>query len=230
VSRVLIDRSDRMNSAQMAQQIAAHFASPEHADHTRILGLLVRRLADGAPIGRAEAARLLGCDETELNERVDRLPVRVEQDDQGRIVGAVLTQRPTRHEFVMEGRRLYTWCALDLLIFPVLLGRSARVSSPCGATGRTVSITISPHGVLSADPAEAVVSVVTPAKDSRDLRQSFCVHVNFFASREAAHAWTLEHPGAAVLDLQQAFVLAQQLARSFDLKETCTAAGACAAT
>jgi alkylmercury lyase len=129
---------------------------------------------------------------------------------------------------VIEDKRLYTWCALDALIFPVLLGRSAHVRSPCAATGQTVSITVSPQGIRSAEPAEAVVSVVAPAMDIRDLRQSFCVHVNFFVSREAAHRWISEHPGAEVLDLEQAFELAQQLVRWFDASPTCTAAGGCA--
>jgi alkylmercury lyase len=59
----------------------------------------------------------------------------LETDEQGRIVGSGLTLRPTPHRFALDGRQLYTWCALDTLIFPVVLGQGATVESPCHGAG-----------------------------------------------------------------------------------------------
>jgi alkylmercury lyase len=211
----------RMDATRIAGQLESHAAQPEQAEFTRSVGALVRRLAQGLPIAPSEAATLLGWREADLETRLALLPLRVERDDKGCIVGAGLTLRPTRHRFVIDGKRLYTWCALDALIFPILLGRTAQVTSPCASTGRIVSVTVSPEGILAADPPEAVVSVVPPERNSTDIRQSFCVHVNFFASAEAARTWSSEREDAAVMSLQEAFSLAHNMAQSFGRPESC---------
>jgi len=204
-----------MNAAELMQQVTSLLTSPGRADLTRLLGDLIARIADGVPITRGAAANLVGCDESDLDAHLAGLPLRVELDDSGRIVGAGLTLRPTRHRFDLDGKRLFTWCALDALIFPVVLGRTAEVSSPCAATGHPVSVTVSPEGILAASPSTAVVSVVAPEANSTDVRQSFCVHVNFFESAEAAQSWSGERPDAAVLSLSEAFDLAASMAKSF---------------
>lgn len=114
-----------------------------------VVGVLIRRLANGTPISRIEAATLIGCSESDLDPNLARLPFRVELDEQGRIVGAGLTLRPTPHQFVIDGKQLYT---IDMLMFAVLLGRTAHVISPCASTGHQVSITVSPEGILAANP------------------------------------------------------------------------------
>jgi alkylmercury lyase len=207
-----------MNAAEIARQV-------ESCEGTGAMGALATRLVEGLPIPPREAAILLGLQESDLDTRLALLPFRVDKDDKGFIVGAGLTLLPTRHQCVIDGRRLYTWCALDGLIFPILLGRTAHVTSPCAATGRTVTVTVSPDGLLAADPPEAVVSVVPLKKNVKDLRQSFCLHVNFFASAEAARSWISEHEDAAVLSLQDAFGLANNMAQSFGKRVPC---GTCA--
>lgn len=176
------------------------------------LRVFVARLSEGTPIPLDEAARLLGWPEPEMNARLSSLPFKVERDEHGRIVGAGLTLRPTRHQFVIEGRRLFTWCALDALMFPILLGRTARVTSPCASTGRPVTMTIGPDGVRDLDPAEAVVSLVRP-NGSGDIRRSFCNHVNFFASREAAGRHGAEHAEVDLVGVREAFPIAEQICR-----------------
>lgn len=176
--------------------------------------VLVLRLAQGTPIGLEEAARLLQCQESDIEHHLANLPLRVERDEDDRIVGAGLTLRPTRHEFTVDGKRLYTWCALDALLFPIWLGRTAQISSHCVSTGRKVLLTVNPDSLDAVEPAEAAISIVAPDKASADIRQSFCVHVNFFASSQAAHAWADEQQGVAVLTMEDAFTLAKQLARS----------------
>jgi alkylmercury lyase len=46
-----------------------------------------------------------------------------------------------------------------------------------------------------------------------DVRSSFCVRVNFFASAAAAQKWLSAHPGGTVARVEDAFVLGQDLAR-----------------
>ena len=173
---------------------------------------LLRLLADGRPVSVEDLAATAGRPVDDIRQTVASLPY-VERDDQGRIVGSGLTLRETPHHFEVEGKRLYTWCALDALVFPGLLGRTARIESPCHGTGTPVRVTVEPTGVTRVDPATAVVSVVSivvPGKPD-SIRGAFCDHVHFFASTQAAQGWLDEHPGMTVHPVAEAFRLGRPL-------------------
>lgn len=134
-----------------------------------------------------------------------------EYDDQGRIVGQGLTLRPTAHRFTVAGEELYTWCALDTLIFPALLERAATVVSTSPASGDTIRVTVDPtSGVTSLEPATAAVSLVNPDQIS-SIRSSFCNQVHYFTSPEDAAGWLAEHPEAEVVTVAEAFQLGAAL-------------------
>ncbi len=170
---------------------------------------LFRLLAGGQPFGIEGLADAAGRPVDDIRQTVASLPD-VELDDHGRIVGYGLTLRETPHRFEVEGKRLYTWCALDTLVFPALLGRSARIESPCHGTGTTVRVTVEPTGVTNVDPETAVVSIVAPDKPD-SIRGTFCSHVHFFASSEAAQNWLDEHPAGTIHAVDEALRLGQPL-------------------
>ena len=170
---------------------------------------LLRLLADGRPASVEDLAATAGRPVDDIRQTVASLPY-VERDDQGRIVGSGLTLRETPHHFEVEGKRLYTWCALDTLVFPALLGRSARIESPCHGTGTPIRITVEPTGVTGVDPETAVVSIVTPGEKA-SVRHAFCDHVHFFASPQAAQGWLDDHPAGTVHAVAEAFRLRQPL-------------------
>jgi len=194
-------------------------------DMWRVLRPLAARLLEGRAIPIEEAARLLGCPAAEVEGRLSLLPAKVERDEEGRIVGFGLTLRPTRHVFVVDGRRLYTWCALDALLFPILLDREAQVMSPCVTTGVPVSMKITPKGIFDVMPPGAVLSIVTSRSDGCDLRESFCAHVNFFSSVEAAGA--RQDGSTEVLPVAAGFRLAQELVQR-SLEAVTRSAASCA--
>ena len=135
-----------------------------------------------------------------------------EYDKQGRIIGQGLTLRPTRHRFTVAGQELYTWCALDTLIFPALLGRTAHVASISPASGSTITLTIDPTtGATNLEPANAVVSLANPDQIT-SIRSSFCSQVHYFTSPGDAAGWLKEHPDAEVLPVAEAQQLAAALA------------------
>jgi len=137
-----------------------------------------------------------------------------EYDEQGRIIGSGLTLRPTPHRFEIDGRQLYTWCALDTLVFPTILGRTAHVVSPTPGSGELVRLTVDPTaGVTALDPQTAVVSIVTPDAPA-SIRAAFCNHVHFFATREAAEPWLGDNPAATVVPVAEAYALGRPLAQS----------------
>jgi alkylmercury lyase len=187
------------------------FARAEGAD-TR--GWLWRPLLDlllhGQPVTVDEIAAATGHPAAEPSVERDQ----VERDQQDRVVGHGITLRPTPHRFTIDGRQLYTWCALDTLVFPGILGRTAQVESPCHTTGTPVRLTVDPTVITHLDPATAVVSIVTP-DDASHLRASFCNQVHFFATPAAARTWLQAHPAAAILPVHEAYELGSTLGQMF---------------
>ena len=168
-------------------------------------------LAKGEPVPKAAVARALGVSEEDAAQVLAELPS-AELDEAGNLVGPGLSLRPTRHRFEIDGKQLYTWCALDTLIFPVLLGRNARVTSPCAATGVAVHLLVEPRAIRDLEPAGAVVSL-HGFEETRDVRNAFCRDVNFFASAEAAAPWLRAHPDGWLLPIAHAHAYARGLAR-----------------
>ena len=183
---------------------------------------LLRLLTRGRPVSAEELAASAGRDVEEVRQVLPTLPS-VELDEQGRVVGSGITLNPTPHRFVVDGQTLFTWCALDTLIFPSLLGKAAQVESPCQGTGEPVRVSVTPDGVTSVEPATSVVSIVTPSEVSA-IRSSFCNHVHFFASEHAASSWLDQRPEATVVPVAEAFELGRRLAVA---RFTDSAGGSC---
>lgn len=169
---------------------------------------LVRRLASGRPIERAELPELLRCGPDRLDWALSQLPYRADFDEDGRLVGALLTSAVTAHQVRFGSQVLYVWCALDALMLPHILQVPVQVTSPCAATGDAITFTATPGGVTHLHPYPAVVSLVAPTPEG-EIRESFCIKVNFYTSSPAAKR---AHPDIATVPVEQAFELANHLA------------------
>lgn len=173
---------------------------------------LLKLLADGEPVSIAELAAATGRTADEVQSALAAVPD-TEYDDEGRIIGQGLTLRPTRHHFEVGGQQLYTWCALDTLIFPQLLDRPARIESAQRDGSTAVRVQVDATGVISVEPRTAVISLVNP-EDLSQIRSAFCNQVHYFASRREAGPWLERHPEATVIPVASAFDLAATLVRS----------------
>ncbi|MFN2545186.1 MAG: organomercurial lyase MerB [Actinomycetota bacterium] len=198
------------NVKEVATELARTLRRTPAGEPIGVLGpALLRLLARGKPVAPVEIAAATGVPQEEVKARLAAFPD-TEFDEDGNLVGMGLTLRPTQHRFEIDGRQLYTWCALDTLMYPSILGTSARIESPCRATGDLVQVEIGPEGIERVDPATAVVSIVMP-EDSCNLRGGFCNEVHFFRSQEAAGEWFRAHPGALILPVAEAFEVGQAL-------------------
>jgi alkylmercury lyase len=176
---------------------------------------LLRLLAEGRPVPRAHLAAALGVSRDEVDATLRQLP-NLELDGQGDIIGSGLSLLPTPHQFQAKGRTLYTWCALDTLLYPIVLGQSAQITSPCPVSGVPVRLTVTPERIARLDPAGALVSVVVPdaAAACADVRGAFCRHVHFFAGPDAGAMWRAAHPEATLVSVEEAYAMARLLAQT----------------
>jgi alkylmercury lyase len=174
--------------------------------------VLLRELSRGRPVTTDDLAHAAGRSAAEVRAGLDAL-CDTEYDEQGAVVGHGITLRETPHRFTVDGQALYTWCALDTLIFPTVLDRPAKVVSPTPGTGELVQLTVDPAaGVTALTPGTAVVSVLIP-QGATSVRAAFCDQVHFFATPAAAQDWLAEHPGGVVLGVADAFELSRRLAQ-----------------
>lgn len=191
---------------EIAARLAAPFKKLPRADALLELHpLALTLLAQGRPVAPAELAEAVArpVDDVLVDLRVQRS---VEYTEDGEIAGWGLTLHETPHRVTVDGTALYTWCALDTLMYPVVLRRSFAVASPCRQTGELVKVRVSPQGVDDVSPGSAVVSIVVP-EDVTDVRASFCNSVHYFASEEAASPWLERHPEGLILSAEDAFTV-----------------------
>lgn len=194
----------------LSQDLNDRLVSPNETGlDPALLVPLLRLLAAGDPVAVTDLARAAGRSEDDTRTALAATP-ETEYDEEGRIVGQGLTLRPTRHRFTVDGEELYTWCALDTLIFPVVIERAARVESTSPTGGGTIRLTATPSGVTAVEPAAAVVSLVNP-EDLSSIRSSFCNQVHYFTSPEDAQPWLNAHPGGEILPVADAYRLATEL-------------------
>jgi alkylmercury lyase len=168
----------------------------------RLIRPTIRLLADGQPVAldRLAAASGLPADQVEAALRATG---DVELTPDGRVEGFGLTRRPTPHRMRIGEQDLYTWCAMDTLIFAVILERTVQISSPDAATGEPLRFETDGRRVMAADPSSTVVSwYVDP--EAAGLRAAACQFGHFFASRESAAAWVAQYPQGGVLTLDEA--------------------------
>lgn len=175
----------------------------------------VTLLADGEPVELARLADAAGWPVASVRAALAGLSG-ADWDEAGRLAGLGLTLRPTPHRFILRGHTLFTWCAMDTLLFPLILDEAAQVISTCPATRQPVSLTVSADGVSALAPAGAVVSEagVTvsgtgAAGTVADVRSQVCDNGHFFVSAAAAAEWQARNPGGSVRPVAAAFAAAR---------------------
>ena len=121
---------------------------------------------------------------------------------------------PDPHLMQLEKKTLTVACALDTLVYPVLLGRWANVLSTCPATGRQIRLTVTPERIEDLDPANAVISLRMPGPETNvcNVRETVCHYGHFLVDREHASTWPGLHPEAVLLSVEEGAQLAHEIA------------------
>ncbi|MGH3466390.1 MAG: organomercurial lyase [Thermocrispum sp.] len=188
------------------------------ADAGRLITRMLRLLAQGEPLtsDRVDAAVAeLGID-TGVAEQT--LRAWTERDADGVIRGLGITYNPTAHQMTIDGADMWAWCAMDTLIFTIVLGKPTAIASTSPGSDETVRLHADPDGILDATPADAVIT--WPRRDSAaaDMSSttaiwgSFCHHSFFFGNRANAEEWAAGRDDIDILSLDDGFAVARELA------------------
>ncbi|GAB3394206.1 organomercurial lyase MerB [Amycolatopsis echigonensis] len=184
-----------------------------HRHRFELIPYVLPLLADGEPVTVDQIASAAGRSVPDTAAALRQHPG-VDWDERGRVAGLGLSLRPTPHRFSFGGQIVYGWCATDVLIFPVILGRAGVIESACFATGQPIRIQVTPDEVCSVDPAGAVVSLLRP-DSAADMRAEACDAGGFFVSRDAAAPWVERHPDGMVHTVAADFALNRETFRRF---------------
>ncbi|WP_051795031.1 organomercurial lyase [Streptomyces sp. NRRL S-87] len=200
---------------ELSDHLVAKWASPTGVALMAAAATLVGGLLDRGALSPAAAGALLGWPAADVLDRFRDMRFDLETDPSGDIIGAGVSLNADRpHAMELQGVRRYGWCAMDVLMFPVVFKETAsRVTSRCAATGAPVSLTVTPDGVRDLSPVTAVVTLA-PATGA-DIREVFCDRVNFYATPELARRASDADHDLAVCPVDDAWAIGKRLADLF---------------
>ncbi len=186
------------------------------AQHSRLLVLAWRSLATGRPVTLNQIDEFVSELAIEPAEADQFLRQMTERDAEDSIVGIMgLSLNDHAHRFTVGGVEMATWCAADTLFLPAMLGQTASVESESPLSKETVRVTVSPEGVQTSQPADAVITIVVPEETDMtsvaSISMTFCSHIFFFASRSEAEEWSSEREDIEILTLDEGYAMTQQL-------------------
>jgi alkylmercury lyase len=173
--------------------------------------LTYRALAEGQPVSAGRLATLASVP-VELAEALFEHGKALggEWDAEGRLLGNVLTLIPTQHHFRVNNKDLYTWCSMDAIHLPGLLGQPAEVESVDPISDQVIRLRIPPDGVPTYQPAETMLSIVLSSGDRSGPQSSLCRQMHFFAARENATIWAKDHPAATIMSVEEVYQLVHE--------------------
>lgn len=223
----------------MTETVVHHPSPQELAEEGRAIarvfdrdrGLLMLSLLDllaerGGPVPRADVDAAIaeaGIDRAVAAEFLDGS---TECDASGAVVGFGLTGNRTPHSVDVGGsplttptpRSMWTWCALDTLLFPVWLHREFAVTSTGPGETTPVCLLSRPDGPVEIAPQTAVITWSMRSKNEFDLGsveaiwRTACHHSYFFTAPEHAARWAAGRDDVAIVPIEDGFTVARAFA------------------
>lgn len=190
--------------SNLAEETLAHSTRESRLDEAE-LGRTVRAVIDLLLAGDPIPVERIASQSEVPHEKVEFIlnELGAERSGEGLITGLGLSLEQTPHEYHVDGKQFFTWCAPDALLYPAIQGHTAQVVSSDPVSGDKISLTVAPGGVEDMNPSHAVVSW-SRTPDGRDVRGTFCRYGRFFTGRDTARQWQNEHPAIEILSVREA--------------------------
>ena len=165
-------------------------------------------LARGGPLSVDEIARAAGVEARRVGRALEA--ARCERDAEGRVLELYgLTLTPTSQRLEIQGKVLFACCALWAHVIPKLVDATVRIESVDPVRQEVVRLSLTPHGVESADPTGCAATLAVAQKEAitTDVGGAFCSHVRHHVSRESAEEFAAAGPtrhAVGLAELQEA--------------------------
>lgn len=189
---------------------AVRLSHPARLVHQQIL---ITFAATGQPPTRGglqQAAAAAGVDLAAALAELTRVDLIV-QGPHGELLAAYpFSATPTAHRLTLHGgTRVSAMCAIDALGVSAMLAQPVTVTSTEPGSDQPVTVHVDGDRATW-NPPTAVVLAGADADCCATSAERTCGHINFFATRQAAHAWAGAHPELTwtLLDQAQALVCA----------------------
>lgn len=186
-------------------------------ERSRLLIAAWRKLALGRPIEPRwieEAGSAVGMDAGEAREFLHSVS---ERDARGRLTGVLtLSLNDHPHRFIVDGRRLSAWCAIDTLFLPAMLGVSANVESKSPISHSPIRLEVAPGGPVAVTPATTVVTVPILTADEMDttsterIWSALCHRIYFFVEQAEAEEWVADRGEFEIVSVEAAWRLGME--------------------
>lgn len=175
----------------LAQRWLVCAAQQRQTVEYRLTCLAFEAIAAGRPLPLAEAQVALGMTREDVRELIERMAgqgrLTLDERREAIVAAGGLSLIPSRHRLLLNGRQLYTWCALDAVGIPAGLRADARVESRCAACGAPIWLEIEAGELRSASHPDLSLSLVAPDL-SRSLRDGVCAEIGFYCCRAGDEA------------------------------------------
>ena len=169
-------------------------------------------LAQGKPLKVGQIANAAGVNDQEVEEALGT--ARCAFNENGHVIdlfGMMLA--PTYHRLAIDGKVVFSCCALWAHVIPELVDRAALIESVDPQSREIVRLEIAPGKVRSVSPKTACATMVLAdaASIEQDVGSAFCRHVRHFASPDSARKFAAESPSCWVVDVHDLHKIAGQL-------------------
>ena len=147
-------------------------------------------LALGEPLTMGQIAGASGANEQEVEKTLSQ--ARCAFDDSGRLIDLFgMTLAPTNHRVEIDGKVVFSCCALWTHVIPKILDRAVLVESIDPLSREIVRLDIAPGGVQSITPetALATMAAADAASIEQDVGSAFCRHVRHFVPSDSANTF-----------------------------------------
>lgn len=169
-------------------------------------------LARGEPVSVGQIASAAGVDDHKIEEALRK--ARCAFDESGRLIdlfGMMLA--PSYHRLEIDGKAVFSCCALWAHAIPKLVDRAVLIESVDPQIREIVRLEIVSGKIHSIDPETAVatMAVADAVSIRQDVGSAFCRHVRHFASSDSAHEFAAASPTCQVVDVHELHEIADQL-------------------